>query len=157
MITNDQKEIILRLEHIIDGEAGQEIGGIQPQLPSASRKSMTSMLGGLSAQILVENASRLISASGSQQLASVIREGSQWTFLGLRAMAGDPTAMLVGVTKSISMILLELQKIKEEKRQTAQKYNELLQLQLRSGQASISANTEISYDKFGRVTLRDRK
>lgn len=154
MIANDQKEIILRLEHIIQGGQGEQG---QVVLPSNARMSMTSMLGGFSAQILVQNTSRLISASGNQQLASTIRESSQWAFLGMRAMAGDPTAMLVGVTKSISMILLELQKIKEEKKQTASKYNELLQLQLRNGQASITANTEISYDKYGRVTLRDRK
>lgn len=154
MEINDNKEIVLRLEHILQGEQGAQG---QTVLPSTARMSMTSMLGGFSAQILVQNASRLISASGNQEMASTIREGSQWLFLGMRAMAGDPTAILVGVTKTLSLIMLELQKNREEKRQTAQKYNELLQLQLRAGQASVTSNTEISYDKYGRVTIRDRK
>jgi hypothetical protein len=53
--------------------------------------------------------------------------------------------------------LREVEKIKEERRQQAQKYNDLTMLQLRSGQLFITANTVTSYDKWGRLSLSDRK
>jgi hypothetical protein len=157
MEINDNKEIILRLEHILQGEGTTGVPGQTTVLPSASKMSVNSMLGGVSAQILISSFSRILGASGNQQLASTIRQGSELGFLGMRALAGDPSAIVNIVAKFVAFGLEKINQIAEEKKQTAQKYNDLLMLQLRSGQASISANTDISYDRYGKVTLRDRK
>jgi hypothetical protein len=158
-MAND-KEIILRVEHIISG--GPSVPGTTPPgaattLPSQKKAVSGGFVGGISAQLFVSGFTQVLGATGNQQVAGVIRQGAEWGFLAARAASLDVTAMATIAFKGVATVIREIEKMKEERRQQAQKYSDLTTLQLRSGQLFITANTEISYDKYGRVTLRDRK
>jgi hypothetical protein len=158
-MAND-KEIILRVEHVIAGGAGTPVPGTPPggtTLPSQKKAVSGGFVGGISAQLFVSGFTQVLGATGNQQVAGVIRQGAEWGFLVARAASLDVTAMATIAFKGVATVLREIEKIKEERRQQAQKYNDLTMLQLRSGQLFITANTVTSYDKWGRLSLSDRK
>jgi hypothetical protein len=158
-----EKEITIRLEnYLINGAEVNAGNGIPSSgktiLPSAqSASAPNGFVGGISAQLFVSGARRLISATGETELANTIQETAEWSFLGIRALGGDPTAMATAAFKLASYGIQELKKYQDEQKEIAKSYNNLAILQLQSGQISIKANTVTSYDSYGRLTLTNRK
>lgn len=91
-----------------------------------SNQKQQSLTGALSAQFLVEQSTRLLNATGNQQAASMISTGARYTFLGVRAMGGDATAM---VTLAVSLASKAL----EEVRKKAEQSNEIDNALIKSG------------------------
>ena len=158
--TNDN-EIILRVEHVITGTTGQPgaPGTTATTLPSqqnAARKQ-SPFTGGISAQLFVSGFTQVLGAAGNQQVAGVIRQGAEYGFLIARAAALDITAMATIAFKISALALQKWNEYKQEQREIAKSYNDLTLLLMQTGQVSINANTVTSYDKWGKLTLTDRK
>ena len=100
---------------------------------------------------------QMVGASGNQQLSSIVSQGAEWGFTGATALTGNPAAIATLVFKTSALIIKEIQKHKLELKELAQKFNDLTMLQMQIGQVVITANTMTSYDKYGRVSFKDRK
>lgn len=160
----DDNRIIVELLTILQqgGTVGQ-VNGITQKMPNGGTRNISqssgnsAVVGGISAQLMVSGFSRMLSATGNQEIAGGIREGAEWMFLGSRAITGDPTAIATAAFKlsaeAIKMVVNWIDKQKE----IASKYNEKDYMLMRYGIISINANTEISYKKFGRLNISDRK
>jgi hypothetical protein len=162
----DNNEIVVRLESFLLNPpgGGNQQGAIPGQgvpLPSQgwryANASGSGFIGGISAQLMVSGFSRMLSATGNQELAGGIREGAEWMFLLSRAAAMDPTAIATAAFKlSAEGIKLITQYIQKQK-DSAAVYNDLDYLRMQYGVLTIKANTEISYSKYGRLQLTDRR
>lgn len=160
-----ENEIILRVENIIlsDGTQGQgagvptagDAGGFT--LPSKRMGARSFVVGGISAQLLISGASRMLAATGNQELANGIRETAEWGFLTVRALSGDPTAIATAAFKLSAKAIQAITDYISEQKETAANYNELDMLKMRYGINTINSNTEISYGKYGRLKMTDRK
>jgi len=158
---DNDKEIVLRLEHILAGNLGTGLPtsgiGSQVSLPSQETSRQSAFTGGISAQLFVSGLSQLLNATGNQEVGSAISKGAEYTFLLARASSGDITAIATMFFKTSAEILKKVQEYREEQKQIAQSYNDLTILQLKSGQVIVTANSVTSYDKWGKMTIKDRK
>lgn len=161
---NENNEIIVRIENFIVGGDGAQ-SGIPTMdssgavgLPSQQgRRGGSGFIGGISAHLLISGASRMLAATGNQELANGIRETAEWTFLGGRAFAGDPTAIATAAFKLSALAISKITDYINEQKEIAQSYNELDLLKMRAGIITVKSNTEISYGKYNRLKLTDRK
>ena len=164
-MAGNSNEIVLRVENIIAGTtggAGQQgavpMNGITQTTPNLSKGAGFAQ--GISAQMFVESASRIISASGNSELASGLSKASSYAFLGGRVIASggtDVAALVSLVTKIGADVLQAITESNQSKREAAIKDNNADILRMRSGAFSINANTQISYNRFGRVSFTGRK
>jgi hypothetical protein len=156
----DDREITVRVQNEIIGEQEGERaapGGSQTSLPSSKKKSSQIFIAGVSANLFVSGASRLIAATGNQAMAGAVQQTSEWVFLGLRAASMDPAAIATAALKLSSLGIEAIMKYINEKKAENQQYNELTALQMRAGQVIIRSGSTMSYDRFGRLTITDRK
>lgn len=160
----EDSRIIVELNSILDAYGyggGNAPGGAA--LPSQVRGSGSqfnnsdAFMSGISAQLMVSGVSRLISAFGNTELASGLQQGAEWAFLLSRAAAMDPTAMATALFKAIAEAVKWLKGNADEKKEIAKSYNELDIIKMMSGQLTIGYNTEISYNKYGRLKLSEKK
>lgn len=101
------------------GQVPSVVGaGAAPVSSVAQQGRQFGFSGAISAQFAVEQASRLLNATGNQELANTISTLGRYTFLGARALGGDVTAM---ATLAMSMA----QKAIEQVRKQAEKQNEI--------------------------------
>ena len=114
---------------------------------------------GISAQILVSNATRLLALTGNEQLASSIRQGSEIAFLGIHAItsANPYGAIITLVTKAAVELGQAISEYKAEQRKAASDNNERDIMKMRSGMIVINANSVVSVDKYGRRKITDRR
>ena len=101
-----------------------------PQLLGMPMASGTGQGGGvgkaISAQFLVGAASRLLNASGNQQIAQTVGDIGRYAFLGARALGGDPTA--------IATLALDIAtNAWEAARKNAEELNNAEEAQIRAG------------------------
>ena len=157
----DDQRIIVELQSIL-----QQYGGATGQgasLPSGAHRTLNqgsssnAFMAGISAQLMVSSVSRIISAFGNTELASGIQQGAEWTFLLGRAVSMDPTAIVTAVFKGLAEVIKLLKSDIDEKKEIAKSYNELDIIKMMSGQLTIAYNTEISYNKYGRLKLSEKK
>ncbi len=161
----DDQRIIVELQSIL-----QQYGGATGQgnaaLPSGAHRTLNqsnttansvNVLGAISAQLMISGFSRMISASGNTKVASAIQQGSEWLFLGSRAFVGDPTAIATAGFKLASEAIKLVTSYIEKQKDIAALYNDKDYLLMRYGLITISANTEMSYGKYNRLKLSDRK
>lgn len=153
--------IILRVENYLSGLTGipQVPNSGAAALPStrAEARRESAFTGGISAQLFVSGLSQVIGATGNQQVAGIMRQGAEWGFLFARAASLDVTAAATAGFKLAALALQKWNEYKEEKKETAKAYNALTILQLQTGQYVITSNTITSYDKWGKVTFRERR
>ena len=115
---------------------------------------------GLSAQMFIESGSRILSATGNQELASGISKASGYTFLvGRLAMTGglDAAAWVSLLTKASADIITLVQDYNEKKREEATAMNALNALRIRGGAFGITAATVVNTNKYGMKSFTDRK
>jgi len=162
----DNKEIIVRVENTIIGGSGQQGAPGQPLQASASQPATaqqnanSGFAAGISAQLLVGSLARIVSASGNTEAGRFISEGASYGFLAMRLAASgglDPTAWITLASKATADILQAVMAAKEERIELAQQQNATDIIRMRSGQISINANTQISYNRYGRHSFTDRK
>lgn len=163
--------IIVEVQNVVVGAQqgaaqGATAQGTTPgaQIPSApvnARQSASNaFLGGISAQMVVGSVARIVAASGNQEVSRAISETAGYGFLAARLVGSqglDIGAWIALLTKSTADIIQLVQSNREEKREMASQQNALDIVRIRSGQISINANTEISYNRYGRVTFTNRK
>lgn len=132
-----------------------------PAAPVNARQASTNaFLGGISAQMVVGSVARIVAATGNQDVSRAISETAGYGFLAARLIGSqgmDAGAWIALLTKATADVIQLVQADRETKREDAAKQNALDIIRLRSGQISINANTEISYNRYGRVTFTNRK
>ena len=127
---------------------------------SATQASANAFFGGISAQMVVGSVGRIVAASGNQEVSKAIQDASGYGFLAARLIGSqgmDAGAWIALFTRATADIIQVVQADREAKREEAAKQNALDIVRLRSGQISINANTQISYNRNGRVTFTNRK
>ena len=161
-------EIVLRVENIVTGATGAPTGGAPadgsvPVVESAA-KSKNGRFGsfgaGVSAQMFVESGTRILSATGNQELASGISKASGYTFLvgRIAASGGADIGAIISLTTKLTADVIELvQENRKKKMEEAANANALDVLRMRTGAFNITGSTVISTNKFGRKTFADRK
>jgi hypothetical protein len=78
---------------------------------STPQRSSLGVGGAISAQMLVEQTTRLIGATGNQEVAQMVSTTSRYAFLGMRAISGDITAQ---ITLAVSLSTLALQEVRKQ-------------------------------------------
>jgi len=89
-----------------------------------------------------------------------LSKASSYAFLGGRVVASggtDVAAIISLVTKLSADVLQAVTESNQAKRDAAIKDNAADILRMRSGAFSINADTQISYNRFGRVSFTGRK
>ena len=138
-------------------------GGATPNAGFGSQsapKANNAFLEGISAQMVVENFTRIITATGNTELASSISKGSSYAFLGLRVLSSGGAnigADIALVTRIAADLIKLIQQEKEERTKTAEAYNETDLLRMRAGLLQFNANTVISTDKYKRFNFTQRR
>jgi len=164
--------IILTIDHIFNGQTagigptgGQKIeqipmAGQNPIPRAASGNNMTAVLGSISANLLVSGGAQILAASGNTELATTISQGASYAFLAGRIAASggtDITAILTLMMRGTAQVIKLVREYKMKQEEIAKKLNALDVLKMRSGMIVITANTQMSYNKYGRLTTTDRR
>lgn len=160
----DDSRIIVELQSILQNYGGGSNGVAGGAvLPSQAGRTLNqpsnanAFMGAISAQLLVSGISRTISAFGNTELASGVQQGAEWAFLLGRAASMDPTAIVTATFKGFAELVKMIRGNIEEKKEIAKSYNELDIVKMMSGQLTIGYNTDISYNKYGRLKLTEKK
>jgi len=121
---------------------------------------MTAVLGSISANLLVSGGAQILAASGNTELATTISQGASYAFLAGRIAASggtDITAILTLMMRGTAQVIKLVREYKMKQEEIAKKLNALDVLKMRSGMIVITANTQMSYNKYGRLTTTDRR
>lgn len=166
MAKGDKDVIRLRVENVISGSidsdgANQVFNEDIEQLPSQknnrNQSNMSVFSGAISAEMFISSFGQIVGAAGGQQLAGIMGQAAEIGFTGAAALTGNVPAMLSLLTKFGAILATKITANSAELKELANQYNDLTLLKLQTGQLVISANTSISYDKYGKVSLKDRK
>lgn len=159
--------IIVEVQNVIVGngqgtqtQATQSQGQLPPATVNARQSANNAFLGGISAQMVVGSVARIVAASGNQQVSKAISESAAYGFLASRLISSagmDAGAWIALLTKGTADIIQLVQADREKKSEEASQQNALDIVRLRSGQIQINANTQISHNRYGRVTFTNRK
>lgn len=163
--------IIVEVQNIlVNGTQGAQQGGAtqsatqSAQMPaatvSARQAATNAFFGGISAQMVVGSVARIVAASGNQEVSRAISESAAYGFLATRLVASqgmDAGAWIALLTKATADVMQIVQADREKKTEEATRQNALDIIGIRSGQIQINANTQISYNRYGRVTFTNRK
>ena len=159
--------IIIEVQNVIVGAQQGGTAASTPQqaqtpiAPVSARQAATNaFLGGISAQMVVGSVARIVAASGNQEVSRAISETAAYGFLASRLIGSggmDAGAWIALLTKATADVIQIVQADREKKREDATRQNALDIVRMRAGQLQINANTEISYNRYGRVTFTNRK
>lgn len=159
--------IIIEVQNVIVGAQQGGTAASTPQqaqtsiAPVSARQAATNaFLGGISAQMVVGSVARIVAATGNQEVSRTISETAAYGFLASRLIGSggmDPGAWIALLTKATADVIQIVQADREKKTEEATRQNAFDIVRMRSGQISINANTEISYNRYGRVTFTNRK
>jgi len=95
----------------ITGQAGSELSNRNVLQQGNSMQQGVGVGGAISAQMLVAQTSRLLDATGNQEVANMMQKTSRYTFLGMRALSGDITAQL---NLAVSLATMALQEVRKQ-------------------------------------------
>lgn len=84
----------------------------------------------ISLQFAVEQGSRLLNATGNQEIANAVSTTGRYAFLGARAIAGDPTAQ-------ITLMIMAVSKLLETVKKQAEELNEIDTARIKSGLMNV--------------------
>jgi hypothetical protein len=165
-MADNEREIIVRVENTIVGGNGQQGAPGQPlpstevQPSSANQNANNAFAQGISAHLLATSLTRILAATGNTEAASVVREATSYGFLAARLIGSggyDIAAWMTLATKATADIMQAVQQAKQQQIELAQQQNATDLIRMRSGLISINANTQISYNRYGRHSFTDRK
>ena len=156
--------IKLRVENIISGGTGNDSIDLfddDVTLPSQKKsnntnsQNMSVFSGAISAEMFIGSFGQIVGAAGGQELSSYMGQAAEIGFTGAAALTGNVPAMFSLLTKFGAILATRIAENKANLKELANQYNDLTLLKLQTGQLIISSNTQISYDKYGKATIKD--
>ena len=163
-MSKDNNVIKLQVENVLLGDYGnfeneKDMMNKKTILPSQKKQpqSQSGFMAGLSAQMFMSGLGQMVGATGNQVFASIKSQGTECGFTLATARKGNPAAIATLAFKTAALAIKKITEYKQEQEELAQKYNDLTLLQLQSGQITIKSNTNVSVNKYGKLSFVDRK
>jgi hypothetical protein len=123
-------EIIITVQNVIQGE--QEAGATEVPKPKVKKpKGDTGILGALDAQFLVRAGTRLISATGNNEVSAAISKVARYGFMTARAILPPNPVGIATLALSVSADALD--KITDDIRKRATAENEIDTARIKAG------------------------
>lgn len=166
-MAKSEKDVIkLRVENVISGSINndddsqvfsEDIDQLPSQNKNSNKQNMAVFSGAISAEMFMSSFGQIIGAAGGQELAGFMGQAAEIGFTGATALTGNVPAMFSLLTKFGAILATKITANSAELKELANQYNDLTLLKLQTGQLVINSNTSISYDKYGKATIKDRK
>jgi hypothetical protein len=144
-------EIIITVQNVIQGEQQADVPEV-PKPKVKKPKGDTGILGALDAQFLVRAGSRIISATGNNEISAAISKVARYGFQTVRALLPPNPVGIATLALTVSADALD--KITDDIRKRAKADNETDNARIKAGLLDIS-NVQIKSNWFsGRQTYK---
>jgi hypothetical protein len=144
-------EIIITVQNVIQGEQQADVPEV-PKPKVKKPKGDTGILGALDAQFLLRAGSRIISATGNNEISAAISKVARYGFQTVRALLPPNPVGIATLALTVSADALD--KITDELRKKAKADNETDNARIKAGLLDIS-NVQIKSNWFsGRQTYK---
>jgi hypothetical protein len=144
-------EIIITVQNVIQGEQQADVPEV-PKPKVKKPKGDTGILGALDAQFLVRAGSRIISATGNNEISAAISKVARYGFQTVRALLPPNPVGIATLALTVSADALD--KVTDELRKKAKADNETDNARIKAGLLDIS-NVQIKSNWFsGRQTYK---
>jgi hypothetical protein len=145
-------EIIITVQNQIQGEQAADTPEVPQPKKTGKPQGASSVLGALDAQFLVRASSRLISATGNNEISSAISKVARYGFQVARAVLPPNPVGIATLALSISADVLD--KVTDNIRKQAKADNETDNARIKAGLLDIS-NVQVKSNWFsGRQTYK---
>jgi hypothetical protein len=144
-------EIIITVQNVIQGEQQADVPEV-PKPKVKKPKGDTGILGALDAQFLLRAGSRIISATGNNEISAAISKVARYGFQTVRALLPPNPVGIATLALTVSADALD--KITDDIRKRAKADNETDNARIKAGLLDIS-NVQIKSNWFsGRQTYK---
>jgi hypothetical protein len=144
-------EIIITVQNVIQGEQQADVPAV-PKPKVKKPKGDTGILGALDAQFLLRAGSRIISATGNNEVSAAISKVARYGFQTVRALLPPNPVGIATLALTISADVLD--KVSDNIRKQAKADNETDNARIKAGLLDIS-NVQIKSNWFsGRQTYK---
>jgi hypothetical protein len=144
-------EIIITVQNVIQGEQQTDVPEV-PKPKVKKPKGDTGILGALDAQFLLRAGSRIISATGNNEISAAISKVARYGFQTVRALLPPNPVGIATLALTVSADALD--KITDDIRKRAKADNETDNARIKAGLLDIS-NVQIKSNWFsGRQTYK---
>jgi hypothetical protein len=144
-------EIIITVQNVIQGEQQADVPEV-PKPKVKKPKGDTGILGALDAQFLLRAGSRIISATGNNEISAAISKVARYGFQTVRALLPPNPVGIATLALTISADVLD--KVSDNIRKQAKADNETDNARIKAGLLDIS-NVQIKSNWFsGRQTYK---
>jgi hypothetical protein len=144
-------EIIITVQNVIQGEQQADVPEV-PKPKVKKPKGDTGILGALDAQFLVRAGSRIISATGNNEISAAISKVARYGFQTVRALLPPNPVGIATLALTVSADALD--KVTDELRKKAKADNETDNARIKAGLLDVS-NVQIKSNWFsGRQTYK---
>jgi len=144
-------EIIITVQNVIQGEQQADVPEV-PKPKVKKPKGDTGILGALDAQFLVRAGSRIISATGNNEISAAISKVARYGFQTVRALLPPNPVGIATLALTVSADALD--KVTDELRKKAKADNETDNARIKAGLLDIS-NVQVKSNWFsGRQTYK---
>jgi hypothetical protein len=144
-------EIIITVQNVIQGEQQADVPAV-PKPKVKKPKGDEGILGALDAQFLVRAGSRIISATGNNEISAAISKVARYGFQTVRALLPPNPVGIATLALTVSADALD--KVTDELRKKAKADNETDNARIKAGLLDIS-NVQIKSNWFsGRQTYK---
>jgi hypothetical protein len=144
-------EIIITVQNVIQGEQQADVPEV-PKPKVKKPKGDTGILGALDAQFLVRAGSRIISATGNNEISAAISKVARYGFQTVRALLPPNPVGIATLALTVSADALD--KVTDELRKKAKADNETDNARIKAGLLDIT-NVQIKSNWFsGRQTYK---
>jgi hypothetical protein len=144
-------EIIITVQNVIQGEQQADVPEV-PKPKVKKPKGDTGILGAIDAQFLLRAGTRIISATGNNEISAAISKVARYGFQTVRALLPPNPIGIATLALTISADAIE--KVTEELRKKAKADNETDNARIKAGLLDIT-NVQIKSNWFsGRQTYK---
>jgi hypothetical protein len=144
-------EIIITVQNVIQGEQQADVPEV-PKPKVKKPKGDTGILGAIDAQFLLRAGTRIISATGNNEISAAISKVARYGFQTVRALLPPNPIGIATLALTISADAIE--KVTDELRKKAKADNETDNARIKAGLLDIS-NVQIKSNWFsGRQTYK---
>jgi hypothetical protein len=144
-------EIIITVQNVIQGEQQADVPEV-PKPKVKKPKGDTGILGAIDAQFLVRAGSRIISATGNNEISAAISKVARYGFQTVRALLPPNPVGIATLALTISADVLD--KVSDNIRKQAKADNETDNARIKAGLLDIS-NVQVKSNWFsGRQTYK---
>jgi hypothetical protein len=144
-------EIIITVQNVIQGEQQADVPEV-PKPKVKKPKGDTGILGALDAQFLIRAGSRIISATGNNEISAAISKVARYGFQTVRALLPPNPVGIATLALTVSADALD--KVTDELRKKAKADNETDNARIKAGLLDIT-NVQVKSNWFsGRQTYK---